>query len=165
MPKESKLSLLLQRMKEFEIPEWPGEAVFEEVLLYCLPDEGAASETFSKDGMIVKPDTRKAIDIARSPRGIVVSAGLKAMDIMDAHGMQVGELVWFAPHVPYRFEVGRNEKGPILFMFMNVADIKLSEDVPTRLANGDIVLTKNSKGEHVYAGKDRVDPTLSPDAI
>ena len=163
----SKDALLMQCMKEFNIPPWPGQALFERVLIYIVPSEEEASETFAPGGAIIKPDTKREIDKARSPRGVIVSAGLAAMDILRGNGMQVGEVVRVAPFVPYRYDCGKDSEGrPIEFMFCNVADVVLSEDILQRLADGELEV-KGSNGKHVYVYEDeplqRAEPTHSPD--
>lgn len=155
--------LLAKRVNELGIPAWPGQACFERVIVYRIPDEGSASEKFAADGVIIKPETRRETDKDRSPRGVVVSAGLAAMDVLISNGMQLGELVWFAPHVPFRFEVGKRSDGtPWEFYFMNVGDIVLSEDILQRVVDGDLKLTKTDK-QHVYNDEQRSEPTHTPD--
>jgi hypothetical protein len=155
--------LLAKRVNDLEIPPWPGQATFERVIVYRIPDEGSSSETFAKDGLIVKPETRRETDKERSPRGVVVSAGLAAMDVLVSNGMQLGELVWFAPHVPFRFEVGKRTDGtPWEFYFMNVGDIVLSEDILQRVVDGTIHLSR-AGAQHVYNNEERREPTHTPD--
>jgi hypothetical protein len=162
-------ALLQARIAEFKIPPWPGQAQFERILVYRIPDEGAANEKFGEESLLYKPDSRKAVDVARSPRGIIVSSGLQALDVLLGSGMDIGDLVWFAPHVPYRFETGRDERGPIEFFFMNVGDVILDEDTLVRVVDGSIVLSHTADGRHAYAknGKviDRKSPTAYPDDI
>jgi len=165
MPKVDPMELhplLTQRMKEFDIPPWPGEACFERVIVYCIPDSHAARE--KTEGGIYIPTQRVDTDKARSPRGIVVSAGLKALDVLRSNGMDIGELVWFAPHVPFRYVVGRSGAQDIEFKFMNVGDIVLSEDILGRVLDGDAKAT-NINGKHTYSGAPRIDPTEFPDGI
>lgn len=162
----SKKSLLERRVREFKIPKWPGRCSFERVLIYRIPDDHAANEK-TASGLLYKPSSRKATDEARSPRGIIVSAGLEALDIMRAHGKKLGDLVWFAPWTPQRFEVGRTEKADIDFDFMNVGEIVLDEDEEKRIESGELTLVFQD-GKHKYLAKDgsdfdRVDPTHYPD--
>jgi hypothetical protein len=150
-------------MQELDIPAWPGQACFERVIVYRIPDEGSASETFASDGVIIKPETRRETDKDRSPRGVIVSAGLAALDVLVSNGMQIGELVWFAPHVPFRFEVGKRSDGTKLeFYFMNVGDIVLSEDILQRVVAGDLKLGRTGS-QHVYNDEPRSEPTHAPD--
>ena len=154
--------LLSKRMQEFDIPPWPGEACFERVIVYCIPDRYAARE--KTEGGLYIPTQRVDTDKARSPRGIVVSAGLKALDVLRSNGMDLGELVWFAPHVPFRYVVGTNGKQDIEFKFMNVGDIVLSEDVLGKVLEGELVPT-SINGKYTYSGVTRTDPTEFPDGI
>jgi hypothetical protein len=152
--------LLGKRIDEFSIPPWPGQALFERVVVFRVPDESAASETFIPDGRIVKVSSTRDRDEVRSPRGVVVSAGLRAMEILTDHGMQVGELVWLAPHLPYRFEVGKTKEGAsIEFLFCNVGDIVLSEDLVNRVVHGKAAQYLD------VSGKKRKDPIANPDDI
>ena len=152
--------LLQKRIEEFDIPPWPGQALFERVVVFYVSDASASSETFIPDGKIVKVASTRDRDESRSPRGVIVSAGLRALEILSDHGMEVGELVWLAPHLPYRFEVGRTKEGlPIEFMFCNVGDIVLSEDLLDRIGKG----VASSYLE--VSGAKRKDPISNPDDI
>ena len=167
--KSPQLSLLEKRIAEFDIPAWPGQALFERVFVYRLPDQGADSETYIPGGAIVKAEMVHENQKARSPRGVIVSAGLGALDVMAAHGMQVGELVWISPHVAHRFDLGKDSSGhSIEFYFMNVGDIISSEDVLTRLSEEDLRVTC-IEGEHRFYDAsgtiERNDPSSSPDDI
>jgi hypothetical protein len=157
----------MRRVQELDIPAWPGQACFERIIVYRIPDDGSASETFAKDGVIIKPEYRRKVDKERSPRGVVVSAGLAAMDVLVSNGMQIGELVWFAPHVPFRFEVGKRAGGtPWEFYFMNVGDIVLSEDILQRVVDAELKLERRMNGpvwQHIYNGNPRTEPTHTPD--
>jgi hypothetical protein len=154
--------LLANRLNELQIPPWPGQACFERVIVYRIPDDSSTNETFVKGGVIVKLDSRVATDKDRACRGVVVSAGLAAMDVLVSNGMQLGEMVWFAPFVPYRFEVGTRADGtPWEFYFMNVGDIVLSEDILQRVVDGDVNLSKVGN-THVYNGAERTEPTHLP---
>ena len=157
--------LLVKRIKEYGIPPCPGQATYERVLVYQIPDEMSSRTTFAKGGSIIMPETTQSVKKERSPRGIIVSAGLKAMDIMRDHGMQLGEMVWYSPHVPTRFEVDRKADGErVMFYFMNVGDVIVSEDVPERLASGELRL-QYKNGVHTYSGGERRDPAEFDDSI
>ena len=132
-------ALLQKRIAEFDIKPWPGQAMFERVVVFQVPDEELAGEKVSKDSLLFKPVMTQQSDEYRSPRGIIVSAGLQALKIMCDHGMQIGDIVWLAPHLPYRFVIGKTKAGlDITVFFLNVGDIVLDEDVLTRVADGKL---------------------------
>lgn len=157
--------LLKDRIKEFHIPPAPGQALFDEVLIFQIPDEEKGAETFGKESKIIKPMTKKDADEKRCPRGVIVSAGLGAMDKLRDHGMQLGEMVRFSPHVYTRFELDHDAQGREQYMpFMTVGDIKVSEDVPGRLVSGELELVyDNRKREYRY--RRNGEETPEPDSM
>ena len=158
--------LLVERIRELKIPPAPGQACFDRILVYQIPDEASSRTTFSKDGSIIMPDSTREVKKVRSPRGIIVSAGLRALDIMADHGMELGEMVWFSPHVPTRFEVENSEGKQVLFFFMTIGDVIVSEDIPQKLVDGKIGLGRKN-GKHVFGEtiSDREDPERYADSI
>jgi hypothetical protein len=159
-PRGAMSDLLLSRMAEFDIPPWPGQALFERVVVFRVADAASASDTFIPDGRIVKATSTRDRDEIRSPRGVIVSAGLRALEILTDHGMEVGELVWLAPHLPYRFQVGMTKEGAsIEFLFCNVGDIVLSEDLLDRIGRGV------ASNYLEVSGQKRKDPASNPDDI
>ena len=157
--------LLRKRIEEYKIPMAPGQATFDNVLVYMLPDDKVCGEKFSKEGVIIKPQNKDSADKERCPRGVVVSAGLGAMDMLMSHGIELGDIVWFAPHVPTRFEVDRTAEGkPVYYFFFYAGDIKVSEDLPQRLVDGTMKL-EFVNGHHVYNRVERTDPKVYDDSI
>ena len=155
--------LLKARIKEFSIPPAPGQALFDEVLIFQIPDEEKGAE---KIGSIYKPNTRKDTDEKRCPRGVIVSAGLGAMDKLRDHGMQLGEMVRFSPHVYTRFELDHDAQGREQYMpFMTVGDIKVSEDIPGRLVSGELELVYEDGQYKYHKGEKRRDPEVFDDSI
>lgn len=162
-------SLLEKRIAEYGIPMWPGEATYQTILIYRIPDEAAARDTYVPDGLIVKPDDVKANTKFRSPRGIIVSAGLQAMDILRGNGMQLGEMVWMSSWTPFRFEVDTGKDGnPVEFYFMNAGNVTLSEDLLRARQAGNIRVELRDGKHQLVIADDRVlrfDPPSYPDDI
>lgn len=162
-------NLLEQRVKEFNIPKWPGECTFGRVMIFRIPDKASARDTFVPGGAIVKPETVKSNEEFRSPRGVVVSAGLQAMDILRGNGIGLGHIVWISSYTPWRFEVDRNSDGEsIEFMFMQAGDITLSEDLVKMFKEGKARIERKD-GRHTLVIDDeylpRFDPFEHPDAM
>lgn len=162
-------SLLDQRIEKYEIPQWPGEACFSRILVYRIPDKAAARKTFVEGGSIVMPDDVHSNNEFRSPRGIIVSAGLQAMDILRGNGMQLGEMIWMASHTPWRFEVDTKKDGkPVEFYFMQAGDVTLSEDLLRSRQAGNIRVELRDGRHQLVIADDRVprfDPPSYPDDI
>lgn len=155
-------SLLDRRVKEFSIPQWPGEATYARILVYRIPDKAAARETFVEGGMLVKPETTQSNDEFRSPRGVIVSAGLQAMDVLRGHGMQLGELIWMSSYTPWRFEVDTKKDGkPVEFYFMQAGDVSLSEDLLAARKAGKIKVEIRD-GRHQLVVESEATPRFDP---
>jgi hypothetical protein len=160
-------TLLDQRIRKFKIPKWPGQAMYGRIIVYRLPDKAAARESFTKGGLIVKPESVASDTKWRSPRGVIVSAGLQAMDILRGNGMGLGEIIWMASHTPWRFEVDRTTDGQsIEFFFMQAGDVVISEDLLGRMAGGSAQIEIRD-GKHQFLLEDsavpRFDPPQHPD--
>ena len=155
-------SLLDRRIAEFEIPRWPGEATFARILVYRIPDKAAKRKTFVEGGAIVMPDDVHSNNEFRSPRGIIVSAGLQAMDILRGNGMQLGEMIWMSSHTPWRFEVDTKQDGkPVEFYFMQAGDVTLSEDLLEARRSG-AVRVELRDGKHQLTIADEAIPRFDP---
>jgi hypothetical protein len=144
--------LLRDRIVEFSIPDAPGQIGFDEVMIFQIPDDEMGGEKFGKDSALYKPETIADSDKRRCPRGVIISAGLSALDMLRDHGMQLGEMVLFSPYSMHRFEVKRTKGKSVEFCFMHVSDVKVSADIPGRLVSGELTMVYEN-GNHLYVWK------------
>jgi hypothetical protein len=160
-------SLLDKRVAQYGIPMWPGEATFARILVYRIPDKAASRKTFVEGGIVEMIDTTKSNEEFRSPRGIIVSAGLQAMDILRGNGMQLGEMIWMSSHTPWRFKVDTRKNGSdVEFFFMQAGDVTLSEDLLASRKAGKVrVELRDGKHQLTIADEcvPRFDPPSHPD--
>ena len=164
MSKRTVESILDQRVREYNIPPWPGDAQYARIIVYRVPDKAASRETFAEGGFIVKPDPVASNIKWRAPRGIIVSAGLQAMDVLRGNGMGLGDMIWMASHTPWRFEVEQKVDGQSVdFFFMQVGDIVLSEDMLERRKKGTAKVELRD-GRHQLVLDDSVVPRFDPPA-
>jgi hypothetical protein len=94
--KVAKFSLLEKRMRELDLPSYPYQPAFDRIAVVVVPEDLATRETYAKDGLIVKPEAKKVDEAKISARGVIVGAGLGALDVMRSHGMELGHIVWVA---------------------------------------------------------------------
>jgi hypothetical protein len=126
-------------MNEHGIPKFPcGVAQFERVLLFRIPSKAETSETYEEGGKIIKAERRITTDTLGTPRCVIVSAGLRALDIMRANGMRIGDVVWIAPDVFTRYEAGYFGGRALEFAFCNLGDIITNESLAARLTMEDV---------------------------
>lgn len=147
-------SLLDAAIKEHRIPKWPYEAFADRIVVFIVPEDKAARDTFVEGGKIVKVENRKAAEESESPRGIIVSAGLQARDILRSNGIGLGHMVWVARHSPWRHQVDKDQNGKdIEFFFLRAGDIVGSEDTLGAIAKGDLTVETKPDGTHCYKYK------------
>jgi hypothetical protein len=93
--------LLDQKRVKHGIPDsaWNSQAVFNKILVWQIAvDE---SETYG-GGLIAKTEAQRKKELSEAPRGVIVSAGLQALDELRSHGVDVGHTVYFTHLAPFR---------------------------------------------------------------
>lgn len=121
---------LKERRQKYEIPETMYEPVFDRCLVFQIPT--VESDTF-KGSILVKPEVTKTREKNSSPRGVLVAAGLTARDQLESHGIEIGDIVWFARLSLWKHEIDAGSKQ---FAVIRAAEISGSEDLKERLATG-----------------------------
>lgn len=146
------MSKLEERVKKYDIPIPPYEPVFDRCLVFQVPT--VESETF-KDTSLIKPDLTKKRESTQSPRGVLVAAGMRARDILESHGIQLGDIVWFARHTMWRHELDASSKA---FSVIRAGEVCGSEDLFDRVGT-EVQLTKDADGMYCLEGIKRQDPS------
>lgn len=146
-------------IREHRIPPCPYEAVYDRIVVFSVPEDKASRDTFTAGGLIAKPTATKDKEEAESPRGILVSAGLGARDVLISHGIGLGHMLWVARLAPWRHVVDRTEKGAVEFLFMRVGDIVGSETLLGFIKSGAVTVETGADGQHTYR---YVDGSLGP---
>jgi hypothetical protein len=118
------------------------------------------------DTMIEAPEQAKARERLECGRGIIVSAGLKALDELYSHGMSVGHIVNVGKHAPRRIRVDVVSGNPQYLLKIHPGDIADSEDLAKMLSSGSIVvqraLASDGTPVHGYRWRDPVTKELGP---
>ena len=134
--------LLDKRRVEFEIPDCVfrfAQPVYDRVFLYQLPFFEQDMYGDAKDPndpekpLIVLTDTGKDIDKNTTPRGLLIAAGLTALDRLHAHGIEIGHIVNFVKYTQWRMRVGLVEGQEEHIIPMLDRDIIASEDLRQEL--------------------------------
>lgn len=150
---------LRQAAEKYGIPAGAMRAQFkfDRVGLWQLSDDDGA-DTF-KGSKIIKADMTKKRDLAQAPRGVIVSAGLTALDRFRSHGVEVGDVVWFVRLSPWRRPVDVIDGKEVYLLVLRDGDIIAKED-----DEGEYIWDATSR-EHVVSGQlgDRMDPDAAAD--
>lgn len=155
--------LLDARRIEYGIPDgaFRAQATFDRVYVYQIADACLTGETYG-DTRIVRPQAEQSSSIRRAPRGILVSAGLQALDQLHSHGVQVGHIVNFLQLVPWQIQCDIIEGKSYSVLVMRSSDIIGSEDLADGLRDAYVcrkavkVMREGqvTTVEHVYQTRD-----------
>lgn len=128
------------------------QAVYDVVYLVQLPSEGG--DKWFDGGLIIRPDTRKAYDDKTTPKAVIVSAGLRALDDIRSHGMDLGHTIYFQRLSPFCLEYAKIAAVPYYFTVITSGDITGSIDLMDSLKSGDLTVIgpeENTRAEqHEY---------------
>jgi len=146
--------LLDARRLEYGLPDsaFSVQASFETVYVWQIPIY--SGDTYSASSAIIKPDSAKAREAKESPRGIIVSAGLSALDSLRSHGMDVGHIVTIIKLAPYRvyFDIRGGKQDNLLDL--RAGDVHGSLDTAELLRAGKLKVvsgyTKDGGFNHHY---------------
>jgi hypothetical protein len=130
---------------------WSVHPAFNKVLIWQIPLE--ESKAYGS-GLIQKTDTVLKRELVEAPRGVIVSAGLTALDQLRSHGIDIGHTVVFTHLAPFRLRLPTIAgKEPILVILESeyiFASEELATNVKSRACR--VIAKENSEGvtEHFY---------------
>lgn len=121
--------LLDERRFEYAIPNGCFEhyPTFDKVYIWQLTL--TERHTYSEGGSILKPDAVVASDRNTAPRGIIVSAGLQALDALRSTGVDIGHIIRFKKFSPFIQPVGEIKGHVFTVMVIRDGDVVSSEDL------------------------------------
>jgi len=93
-------------------------------------------ETYHKDGLIVMPEGTKKRVHQETPQGIVVGAGLKALDNLRTNGIDLGHHITFIRLAPYRIPVGTYGGQEFHLVVMSAGDVVGSAELSLAIKQG-----------------------------
>jgi len=144
-----------KRWKE-NIPDFyfkKGMAVYDRVLIAQTTDE---DETFG-GGLIQKAKVTLMRETQQSSRGVIISAGLQALDALRSNGIDIGHTVHVARMSTYAIPVGYVGGKEFRALLVHAGEICLSEDLLQAVNEGrcrieakDITRDGITQREHYY---------------
>lgn len=117
------------------------QAAFDKVLIYQIPPRHFEKGTWGAGSKILMPDAARDAQARTAPRGIIVSAGLKALDELVTNGMQVGDIVCFNHVAPWRVETDVIGGKVVPLLVMHTGHLVGSEDTARRLRDRQLGLS------------------------
>lgn len=144
--------LLDKRRLEFGIPNGAFESfpTFDKVYIYQIPLPGQGGSTYSKGGMILKPEQVQSFERNTAPRGIVVSAGLQALDSLYSTGVELGHIVRFKKLSPFIMPVAEIKGYWFSVYVVRDGDIEASEDLAELINSRQAICQNISEKSYDY---------------
>jgi len=107
--------------------------VFQVDLMALLAPE---SDNYFPGTTIERPNITKRVDSEGCHMGILISAGLTALDELYSHGVELGDVVGFIRNAPMRHTFSRSEHGESYYLVLNAGDITCDETLGEDLVAG-----------------------------
>lgn len=147
--------LLDERRLEYGITDKAfavAQASFDRVYVWQIAMQ--KGDKFEADSLIHMPESVQQREKAKAPCGIIISAGLTALDHLNSHGIDVGHKVLFCHAAPYhiRYDTVLGLEQHLIVLL--AGDIIGSEDLATNLKNRSVryLAKRNEQGavEHRF---------------
>jgi hypothetical protein len=145
----------------------PDEAFFNQcpafnrVLVVQIPED--ESDTYGETGLI-KTEAAKKRDLVEAPRGVIVGAGLQALDELRSNGIDLGHTVGFVRLAPFRRPYATIAGERVSLVVLVSGDIVDSEDLGQQLRTRKVrVVPKlNDEGVTIHQFRDENGKLWSP---
>lgn len=111
------------------------QAAFDRV--FVLPLESEQGATYGNTGILM-PDTVRARKDAQAARGLLIGAGLLALDALRSNGIDLGHVVTFINNAPFMYEYGYLGGKRRYFLLMRAGDLCGSEDLAASMRDGTV---------------------------
>ncbi len=150
--------LLDERRLRYGIPDecFKSFVFYETVHVFQL--DLIDTEMAGSDSRIVRPDATRDRDRRQAHRGIVIGAGLGALDIGISHGWYLGHVVHFIQLAPFRQRSVTIKGKDFDFLVMRAGDLRSSEDTEALRRSGkirvDVVVDEKGRPEHRLVWED-----------
>lgn len=142
--------LLDERRFEYAIPNGAFEQfpVFDKVYIHQIAVDERL--TYTDGGAILKPDAVVAYDRNTAPRGIIVSAGLQALDSLRSTGIDLGHIVRFKKFSPFIQPIAEIKGRQLTVMVIRDGDIVASEDLANAYHKKLVSIINVAEDAHGY---------------
>lgn len=148
--------LLDARRMEYALTDavFQQQAMFDK--LFVAQVDVDKSETADPRGKIIAPPKARERQIEAYPRGIIVSAGLLALDQLETNGSGLGHIVTFCRLTPWRIPFEMISGKERYLIPLNTSDILADSDAWTHLRAGKIARARTPSGRNAFVVNDEV---------
>lgn len=157
--------LVDKKRKQYGIPDeafFNQCPAFNKILVAQIPEDDG--DEFYPGTNIAKTEVAKTRDLVEAPRGVIVGAGLQALDVLRSNGMDIGHTVGFTRLAPFRRPFATIAGERLTLIVLVAGDIVDSEDLGQQLRARKvrIVAKPNDEGVMVHQFIDENGKLWSP---
>lgn len=136
-------------------------AMYDRIFIFQLPDNN--TELAWEGSSIIAPESAQQREIQQTPRGVLVSAGLRALDELRSNGIDLGHVVNFNKLAPYRLRVATLGAIEFHLLVMRSGDVMASETLYDLLQEGRASIERED-GKHLvrFEGQERAEGRRDP---
>lgn len=111
------------------------QALWDRIFVFPIDvEDGDKAEKTT--GGIIKPSITKLRDLQEGNRGILISAGLQAMDRLMSNGIEIGHIIITNKNVPFARRCEQISEEMLHYLVMREADLAGSETLMEEIAAG-----------------------------
>jgi len=152
--------LLLHRIEQFGLVLPKGRPVYDRIYVYPIGDKDQDEKIAGS--ILYKPQMTK--DRFAASRGVIVKAGIKALEHMWAHGIELGHIVLVARLSPWeRKYEGKGREHTV--MVLRSSEIVSSEDLEEDVLDQCVGFKLAEDGTLMIEDRPRVDPEETDEGI
>jgi hypothetical protein len=137
-----------ERRLQHGIPDsvFTVEALFDRMFVWQLP---RVFGDIIEGTMLIKPETARQREEESTPRGVIVSAGLKALDNLRSNGVNVGDVVNFIRLSPWKLTLQEIAGVEVNVLILRDGDLIASEDLVKARKRGLVSTVQTSTPEGI----------------
>ena len=145
--------LLIHRIKQFKIALPTGRPVYDRIYVYPLGDKDS-DERYDGTSII---KAQRVQDKYTASRGVIVKAGIGALEQMWSHGVELGHIVLVARLSPWerKYEAAGAEHSVLV---LRSSEIVASEDLEQDVMSECVGLSYGTDGRLSFDDRARTDP-------
>jgi co-chaperonin GroES (HSP10) len=144
--------LLEEHRLKYGIPDgaFKVQALFDRIFVFPI-DAFDGDEAEKTTGGLFKPNTTKLKDKQEGHRGVIISAGLTAMDRLMSHGVELGDIVITNKNVPYANRCEQLSEFDVFTLIMREADLAGDETLQARIRAGKQLIVDMAGADGGYS--------------
>lgn len=143
--------LLEEKRLRWRMPDacFKGRApLFDHVYLWQIPEEELDT---GMPAWLVLPDEAKQRLKNQMPCGVIVNAGLGALDVMRSHCIEIGHTVTFMRFTPWRLPVTHILGSPVYVLPLKVSSLRDSKELGEAMDRGEVTIEWDEENRvHYY---------------